>query len=294
MPGKRPTQFDAGDDAGKGGRQDDSDRHRVTRRAQRARDPEVNLRDVLDAVGGRDGHRGRRTHDDDKINPMIAQAEQQQRHWDPAGGRECLQSKKKRFQTAVDHAAHAHEQADRQADRGGDGKPDSHPLKRRLNAWPEVIVLVQLPNPLSHLQRRWKQVVRDEPGGKEGLPYCHDKQVEREDIEFDEAFWDFHWPGPSRCFMIPLAHSATTGSLMSRGRGRFIEMSALTRPGRPEKTSTRSPRQAASRGAWVTRMMVLRGRRKISWMSQYNFARVSASRAGKGSSTSNTLGSGAS
>ena len=83
-------------------------------------------------------------------------------------------------------------------------------------------------------------------------------------------------------------------SAMVRGRGMSTAMSATTRPGRGDMTTTRSATRIASGMLWVTITIVLAERSQSRSSSRSNRSRVSASSALNGSSRSSTAGSSAS
>ena len=88
--------------------------------------------------------------------------------------------------------------------------------------------------------------------------------------------------------------AAASRSAMVRGRGRSTGMSATTRPGRGDRTTTRSATRIASAMLWVTRTMVGAARSQRRRSSRSNRSRVSASSALNGSSSRRTSGSSAS
>src|SRR5438105_1392055 len=77
----------------------------------------------------------------------------------------------------------------------------------------------------------------------------------------------------------------------SRGRGRPIATSSLTRPGRAVKTMTRSARYTASAMSWVMKSAVLRVSFHTRRSSCCIVSRVCASRAANGSSSRSSSGS---
>src|SRR6266542_3339929 len=194
MPRQRPTQFQSRHNTRQGRRQNDPRRHGVARRPQGAGHPQINRRDVQNPIRGRNGNGGQWTHDDDEENPAVAQPKEQQRNRDPGRRGERLQSQGEGSKTAIGHAAHAHEQADHQAEQRRDGKPDAHPPKGGAQTRPEIIVRRQFPEALGHLFGRRKQIIGNELGGKERLPDGHEQQVKREHVVLDAIFRYFHWP----------------------------------------------------------------------------------------------------
>ena len=85
------------------------------------------------------------------------------------------------------------------------------------------------------------------------------------------------------------ARNSTESGL--RGRGRSIEISSATCPGRGVMTITRSERNAASRTLWVTKTTVFRVSVQTSTTRRWSADRVCASSAPKGSSISRMSGS---
>src|SRR5262249_55218559 len=103
-----------------------------------------------------------------------------------------------------------------------------------------------------------EKIFGDRPKSEKQLPRGEEQDVKCGDVESRPLFrGPIHLatPSPSSA-MIRLVNSASFGSEISRGRGKSILISALIFPGRPVKTTTRSPRHAASFGSWVTERMV--------------------------------------
>ena len=81
---------------------------------------------------------------------------------------------------------------------------------------------------------------------------------------------------------------------MRRGRSMSTSKLAVTRPGRGDMTTMRSPRRAASRTLWVTNSTVAAASGRALSSSSWSVSRVIASRAPNGSSISRTSASWAS
>ena len=98
------------------------------------------------------------------------------------------------------------------------------------------------------------------------------------------------WARISRAVRLAAGSSR---SAMVRGLGMSTGMSATTRPGRGDRTTTRSATRIASGMLWVTMTMVVAARSQSRNSSRSKRSRLSASSALNGSSSRSTAGSSA-
>src|SRR5262249_21037565 len=159
------------------------------------------------------------------------------------------------------------EQSDREPDRHADQIADKQASHGHFHGLEKTSVERRAPEVLADVCGRRQDHLRP-ASARYGEPPEGDDDAE-EQHDAGDALHLVQPPCPDclSAVAISAASSASFGLLMSRGRGSGTLNSRTMRPGRGDISSTRSPRQAASRTSWVTNTMVLPRLVQMRWIS---------------------------
>src|SRR6266550_1865107 len=257
-------------------------------------------------VGERSRHGEKGPDDRHEQKACLGEAKQDQSQGHPGDRRESLEPEDVGLDALAEgREMNRQEREDRSEDQG-DEETDSEAHERRgdgTGQGPTNPEIVQGPRDSAGARQevRWPNLQAEDefPKADEGhRDHDHGDQVQvvSPNAGFSVAIhrgrfdWFDHWTSAFKISFDRRICSTTSGFSKVLGRGALFVRTALTVPGRWDRTTIRPPRTAASRTSCVTNRVVVPLRSHRSWTTDCISSRVCTSRAANGSSMSRTCG----